>query len=105
MAVSALSLGSWRTLERVPAATGVAILRAEAAYHVGRQGRNVMLIPYATVDAVVGLAEVIVEYRRGWAESGAEGEATPGRPRVTNPRAGSRGTTGIPGRRRIRGPP
>ena len=52
----------------------VAILRAEAAYHVGRQGRNVMLIPYATVDAVVGLAEVIVEYRRGWAESGADGE-------------------------------
>jgi aryl-alcohol dehydrogenase-like predicted oxidoreductase len=28
MAVSALSLGSWRTLERVPAATGVAIMRA-----------------------------------------------------------------------------
>jgi aryl-alcohol dehydrogenase-like predicted oxidoreductase len=28
LAVSALSLGSWRTLERVPAATGVAILRA-----------------------------------------------------------------------------
>ena len=28
MTVSALSLGSWRTLERVPAATGVAIMRA-----------------------------------------------------------------------------
>jgi aryl-alcohol dehydrogenase-like predicted oxidoreductase len=28
MAVSALSLGSWRTLERVPADTGVAIMRA-----------------------------------------------------------------------------
>ena len=28
LAVSALSLGSWRTLERVPAATGVAIMRA-----------------------------------------------------------------------------
>jgi alkanesulfonate monooxygenase SsuD/methylene tetrahydromethanopterin reductase-like flavin-dependent oxidoreductase (luciferase family) len=47
-----------------------AILRPEAAWHVGRQGRDVMLIPYATSATIADLGEVIGEFRRGRAESG-----------------------------------
>jgi len=48
-----------------------AILRPEAAWHVGRQGRDIMLIPYATSATVADLGQVISEFGRGRAESGA----------------------------------
>ncbi|MCP2333789.1 MULTISPECIES: LLM class flavin-dependent oxidoreductase [Actinoalloteichus] len=51
----------------------VAVIRAEAAYHVGRQGRNVMLIPYATATDISDLGTIVDSYRRGYAESGAPG--------------------------------
>ncbi|HEY0638057.1 MAG TPA: LLM class flavin-dependent oxidoreductase [Pseudonocardiaceae bacterium] len=43
----------------------VAIVRAEAARHVGAQGRSVMLIPYATCDAVADLAPIVTDHRAG----------------------------------------
>lgn len=50
-----------------------AILRPEAAWHVGRQGRDIMLIPYATSASVADLGQVIAEFTRGRAESGGAG--------------------------------
>lgn len=54
----------------------VGVLRPEAAYHVGRQGRSVMLIPYATCDTHQDLVDVIAEHRKGAEEAGcAPGDA------------------------------
>jgi alkanesulfonate monooxygenase SsuD/methylene tetrahydromethanopterin reductase-like flavin-dependent oxidoreductase (luciferase family) len=47
-----------------------AILRPEAAWHVGRQGRDIMLIPYATCATVADLGQVVSEFTRGRAEPG-----------------------------------
>jgi len=49
----------------------VAILRAEAARHVGAQGRSVMLIPYATCASVRDLGPIAAEHRLGVASSDA----------------------------------
>lgn len=43
----------------------VAILRAEAARHVGAQGRSVMLIPYATCDTADDLGAIAAAHREG----------------------------------------
>ncbi len=51
----------------------VAVLRAEAAYHVGRQGRNLMLMPYATCDTIRDLEAVITSYREGRRDAGLDG--------------------------------
>lgn len=48
----------------------VAILNNEAAYHVGRAGRNVMMVPYAQFDDLHQLAAVVSAYRRGRADGG-----------------------------------
>lgn len=48
----------------------VAILRQEAAYHVGRQGRRIMSIPYATLQRFDEIEGVIRAFRRGRAEAG-----------------------------------
>jgi alkanesulfonate monooxygenase SsuD/methylene tetrahydromethanopterin reductase-like flavin-dependent oxidoreductase (luciferase family) len=48
----------------------VAILRAEAAYHVGRQGFSLFTIPYASVDAFEQIADLVASHRRGFAEAG-----------------------------------
>lgn len=55
-----------------PVPLWVAILNAEAAYHVGRQGRNLMMIPYASLEDISHLASVTEAYRRGRAESGLD---------------------------------
>jgi alkanesulfonate monooxygenase SsuD/methylene tetrahydromethanopterin reductase-like flavin-dependent oxidoreductase (luciferase family) len=47
----------------------VAILRAEAARHVGAKGRSVMLIPYATCASVDDLGPIAAEHRAGVASS------------------------------------
>jgi alkanesulfonate monooxygenase SsuD/methylene tetrahydromethanopterin reductase-like flavin-dependent oxidoreductase (luciferase family) len=49
----------------------IAVLRREAAYHVGKQGNRVMLIPYATTDEMSEIGDLIGEYRSGYNESGA----------------------------------
>jgi alkanesulfonate monooxygenase SsuD/methylene tetrahydromethanopterin reductase-like flavin-dependent oxidoreductase (luciferase family) len=50
----------------------VGILRAESAYRVGRQGRQVMGVPYTAVDHLAEMAEVIASFRRGYAEAGCD---------------------------------
>ena len=47
----------------------VAILRAEAARHVGAQGRSVMLIPYATCATADDLGPIAAEHRAGVAST------------------------------------
>ncbi|MEM4966418.1 MAG: LLM class flavin-dependent oxidoreductase [Sulfolobales archaeon] len=47
----------------------IAVLRAEAAYHVGRKGFNLMMIPYATVDKIDDIVPVINAYREGLKEN------------------------------------
>ena len=55
----------------------VAILSNGAAYHVGRRGLPIMMIPYATTESFDELAETTAEFRRGWKESGKDpAEAT-----------------------------
>jgi alkanesulfonate monooxygenase SsuD/methylene tetrahydromethanopterin reductase-like flavin-dependent oxidoreductase (luciferase family) len=48
----------------------VAVLRREAAYHVGRRGDRVMAVPYATVDAMDDIGALLAEYRAGLSEGG-----------------------------------
>ena len=48
----------------------VAVLAREAAYHVGRQGHNVMCVPYATLDRFAEIGALVAEFRRGRAEAG-----------------------------------
>ena len=43
----------------------VAVIRREAAYHVGRQNNRVIMVPYATVDRLEEIGAVIAEYRSG----------------------------------------
>jgi len=47
----------------------VAVLRREAAYHIGKQGNNLMCVPYASLDNFDQIADLIGEYRRGKAEA------------------------------------
>jgi alkanesulfonate monooxygenase SsuD/methylene tetrahydromethanopterin reductase-like flavin-dependent oxidoreductase (luciferase family) len=49
----------------------VAILRKEAAYHVGRQGHDIMCVPYASLERFDDIAALMSEFRRGRAEAGA----------------------------------
>ncbi len=53
----------------------VAVLRKEAAYHVGRQGRRMMCVPYASVDSFDEIQEIMSEYRRGREEVGLKNHA------------------------------
>jgi alkanesulfonate monooxygenase SsuD/methylene tetrahydromethanopterin reductase-like flavin-dependent oxidoreductase (luciferase family) len=48
----------------------VAILRGEAAYHVGRQGFSLFTIPYASVAQFAEIAGLVTAHRRGLAEAG-----------------------------------
>ncbi|WP_338603207.1 LLM class flavin-dependent oxidoreductase [Sulfolobus tengchongensis] len=52
----------------------IAVLRAEAAYHVGKKGFNLMMIPYATVDRIEDIVPVINSYREGIKGSNASTE-------------------------------
>jgi alkanesulfonate monooxygenase SsuD/methylene tetrahydromethanopterin reductase-like flavin-dependent oxidoreductase (luciferase family) len=49
----------------------VAILRKEAAYFVGRQGYNMLCVPYASLDRFEEIGDLLSEFRRGRAECGA----------------------------------
>lgn len=48
----------------------VAVLRREAAYHIGKQGNNLMCVPYASLDNFDQIEDLVAEYRRGKAEAG-----------------------------------
>jgi len=47
----------------------VAVLRREAAYHVGRQGNNLMCVPYASLEDFKQIGDLVAEYRRGGADA------------------------------------
>jgi len=48
------------------------ILRAEACYHVGRQGNRVFLVPYASVERMEEIGGLISAHSEGLAEAGAD---------------------------------
>lgn len=48
----------------------VAVLRSEAAYHVGKQGRRMMCVPYASLDTFDEIGALVGEYNRGREEVG-----------------------------------
>jgi alkanesulfonate monooxygenase SsuD/methylene tetrahydromethanopterin reductase-like flavin-dependent oxidoreductase (luciferase family) len=49
----------------------VAILRKEAAYFVGKQGHNMLCVPYASLEGFEEISALIAEFRRGREESGS----------------------------------
>lgn len=48
----------------------VAILRFEAAYHVGKQGHNIICVPYASVNHFTDIKSLVNDYKKGYSESG-----------------------------------
>jgi alkanesulfonate monooxygenase SsuD/methylene tetrahydromethanopterin reductase-like flavin-dependent oxidoreductase (luciferase family) len=60
-------------LQRPTPPIHVAVLRKEAAYHVGRQGNHIVSVPYATVDHLDEVAALVGDFQRGWAEGGHPG--------------------------------
>lgn len=50
-----------------------AVLAKEAAYWVGKQGNNLLCVPYASVDTFEQIAGLISEYQRGYAETAGAG--------------------------------
>src|SRR5262245_19123206 len=55
----------------------VAILRREAAYHVGRQGKGLLSGPYAALDRFEDIGRPVEEFRRGRAEAAEKASALP----------------------------
>jgi alkanesulfonate monooxygenase SsuD/methylene tetrahydromethanopterin reductase-like flavin-dependent oxidoreductase (luciferase family) len=49
----------------------VATLRKEGAYHIGRQGRRMMSVPYATLDNFAEIGELVSEFHRGRHDAGS----------------------------------
>ena len=52
----------------------VAALRMQSVYHVGKNGDNMMIVPYAMVDELEELAPAIAEYHKGYSDSGLDDE-------------------------------
>lgn len=50
----------------------VAVLRAEAAYHVGKKGNPIICVPYASVDHFSEIRKLVNDFRTGYAESGQQ---------------------------------
>jgi alkanesulfonate monooxygenase SsuD/methylene tetrahydromethanopterin reductase-like flavin-dependent oxidoreductase (luciferase family) len=55
--------------DRMPAMP-IAVLRAEAAYHVGKAGEELMTVPYATLDRFEEIGSLLAAYREGRAAGG-----------------------------------
>jgi alkanesulfonate monooxygenase SsuD/methylene tetrahydromethanopterin reductase-like flavin-dependent oxidoreductase (luciferase family) len=53
-----------------PVPLAVGILRAEAAYYVGRQGFDMLSVPYASCEGFDDIATLIAEHHRGLTEAG-----------------------------------
>jgi alkanesulfonate monooxygenase SsuD/methylene tetrahydromethanopterin reductase-like flavin-dependent oxidoreductase (luciferase family) len=58
---------------QTPPPMWTAVLRAEAAYYVGLQGRNIMLVPYGTANSIEDLRAVVDGYLQGRREGGFAG--------------------------------
>ncbi len=52
----------------------VAVLRKEVVYHVGKAGRRLLSVPYATVTDLAEVGEIVQQYARGWADGGHAGD-------------------------------
>ena len=52
----------------------VAALRMESIYYVGKNGDDMMIVPYAMVDELDEIAPAIEAYNKGYSESGKSGE-------------------------------
>jgi len=63
-----------RPVQRPAPPIYVAILRQEAAYHVGRQGNNILSVPYASVDNFEEVAGIVQGFRQGRQEAGFAGD-------------------------------
>jgi alkanesulfonate monooxygenase SsuD/methylene tetrahydromethanopterin reductase-like flavin-dependent oxidoreductase (luciferase family) len=50
----------------------VAILRAEAAYHVGKQGNNIICVPYASLNDFSEIKNLYTDFKKGFFESGQQ---------------------------------
>jgi alkanesulfonate monooxygenase SsuD/methylene tetrahydromethanopterin reductase-like flavin-dependent oxidoreductase (luciferase family) len=50
----------------------VAVLNKDAIYHVGRQGNDVMCVPYASVDRLDDVAGMVSSYQQGRREAGLD---------------------------------
>lgn len=48
----------------------VAVLRPEAAYHVGKQGHNIICVPYASVNHFNEIEPLYKDFLKGFSESG-----------------------------------
>ena len=59
-----------RPVQRPTPPIYVAVLRAEAAYHVGRAGHRIFCVPYASVAGFADVRELLASFRRGREESG-----------------------------------
>lgn len=53
-----------------PVPVYVAVLRKEVAYHIGKQGNNLLCVPYASVEQFGDIAALVAEFRRGREEAG-----------------------------------
>lgn len=62
-------------LQRPYPPVAIAILRNEAARHVGLRGMPVMLIPYATTEKIEELAQTVSVYKESFSESKSSGVA------------------------------
>ncbi|WP_440995814.1 LLM class flavin-dependent oxidoreductase [Arhodomonas sp. SL1] len=51
----------------------VAVLRAEAAYHIGHAGHDLMCVPYASVDRWEDIAPLVASFHAGRSEAGIAG--------------------------------
>jgi len=51
----------------------VAVLRREVAYHVGKAGRRMLSVPYASVTDLREVKGIVDDYARGWSEGGHSG--------------------------------
>ena len=53
----------------------VAVLRKEAAWHVGRAGHHIMCVPYASLDHFNELEPLVQSFQEGCSEGGHDGNA------------------------------
>ncbi|MEA2935426.1 MAG: hypothetical protein QOD74_2072, partial [Variibacter sp.] len=74
-AIDAVQLNVTPVQRQVP--IYVAILRKEAAYYVGKQGHDMLCVPYASLEGFDNIAELLADFRRGSAESGKPAGANP----------------------------
>lgn len=50
----------------------VAILRSEAAYYVGKQGNNIICVPYASLNDFSEIKDLYTDFKKGFSESGKQ---------------------------------